>query len=141
MSDLLTELRDHDLPPKWDGRSVAWQGWEYATSGLFICPRPQREVCEGCGMPTEERGFPCWSTNGGLRADSTRLTLDDFRVEESARERLPVKVKGKLARHWWIELIAHRCHHCELDTVWDTSSDEWWTLDHTDYGHDGSGTP
>lgn len=138
MSDLLTLAREHDLPPKWDGHVVAWEGWEYAPSGVFICPRPRLDVCHGCGRPTMERGFPCWSTNKGLRADSTRLTLDDFHAEEAARARLPFRAKGKLPRHWWIELVAHRCHDCSLDSVWDTTSGEWWDLDHTDYGPEGS---
>ncbi|MDP9820403.1 hypothetical protein [Nocardioides massiliensis] len=137
MTDLLTLLREHDLPPRWDGRAVVWEGWEYAPiTTLHLHMRP--DVCEGCGMPTMERGFPCWSTNKGLRADSARLTHDDYRAEEEARARLPFRVKGKMPRYWWIELHAFRCHHCQLDTVWDTATDEWWVLDHTDYGDDGS---
>lgn len=141
MSDLLTMLRKHDLPPRWDGRAVVWQGWEYAPSGVFICPPPTRDVCEGCGMPRTERGFPCWSTNRGMRADSARLTPDDYATEEAARARLPFRVKGKMPRHWWLELTAFRCHHCQLDTVWQYEGDEWWTLDHTDYGDEGSVAP
>ena len=141
MSDLLTELRQHDLPPKWDGRVVAWQGWEYAPSGVFICPPPKADVCEGCRKPTTEKGFPCWSTNRGFVADSFRLTLDDFAAENEKRDRLPFLAKGKLARHWWIELTAFRCHHCNLDSVWDWTTNEWWLLDHTDYGDDGSSPP
>ena len=30
MSDLLTMLREHDLPPRWDGLAVVWEGWQYA---------------------------------------------------------------------------------------------------------------
>lgn len=139
MNDLLTLARENDLPPRWDGRAVAWEAWKYAPAGVFICPPPSRaDVCEGCGERTYEQGFPCWSTSRGLRADSLRLDHDDFRREEEARARLPIIAKGKMPRHWWLELIAHRCHHCNLDTVWDMTSDEWWTLDHTDYGNEGS---
>jgi hypothetical protein len=141
MSDLLSMLRDNDLPPKWDGRVIVWQGWQYAPSGVHVCPTPQREVCEGCGMPTLERGFPCWSTNRGLRADSTVLTLDDYREEEAARADLPRKVQHKLRCHWWIELTAFRCHHCSLDTVWDMTTGDMWRLDHMDYGDEGSVAP
>lgn len=141
MRDLLSMLHEHDLPPRWDGRAVAWQGWEYAPSGVFICPTPKGDVCERCGMPTLERGFPCWSTNRGLRADSVRLTIDDFRNEEDVRGRLPKKIRHKAPRHWWVELTAFRCHHCSLDTVWDMTTGEMWTLDHTDYGSDGSVAP
>ena len=141
MSDLLTALHKHDLPPYWDGRAVVWEDWEYAPSGVFICPPPKDEVCDGCGEPTKERGFPCWSTANGLRADSPRLTHADYEVEEAARARLPFLLKGKFARHWWIELHVTRCHHCQLDQVWDTTTDEWFDLDHTDYGDDGSSPP
>lgn len=141
MSDLLTMLRDHDLPPKWDGKVVIWQGWEYVHSGAFLCPAPSREVCEGCGMPTMERGFPCWSTNWGLLAASAILTREDYLAEEAKRARLPEKLRHKVTRHWWRSLCAFRCHHCSLDNVWDTTSGEMWTLDHADYGDKGSVAP
>lgn len=140
--DLLTMLREHDLPPRWDGRAVAWDGWEYVPpSSMTMWHSRGRDVCEGCGMPDTERGLPCWSTNKGYRADSARLTHDDYAAEEAARARLPFTLGGKMPRHWWIELHAFRCHHCQLDTVWDTVTGEWWTLDHTDYGAEGSSPP
>jgi len=141
MPDLLSMLREHDLPPRWDGRAVVWEGWQYAHAGVFMCPPPRRDVCEGCGMPTTERGFPCWSTNIGLVADSRTLTHADYEAEEAARARLPKRVKHKLERHWWRELHAFRCHHCQLDNVWDVTTNEVWTLDHTDYGDTGSDQP
>lgn len=45
MSDLLTMLREHDLPPRWDDRLVAWRGWE-TQPPAFICPPPRQECCE-----------------------------------------------------------------------------------------------
>ena len=142
MNDLLTMLREHDLPPKWDGRCVVWLGWEYGTpTSLTRFHSTARDVCEGCGMPTTERGFPCWSTNWGLLANSSVLTLDDYAAEEAKRARLPERLRHKVTRHWWRSLCAFRCHHCQLDTVWDTTADELWTLDHTDYGNDGSVAP
>lgn len=140
MSDILTLARENDLPPRWDGRAVVWLGWEYV-SPMFVCPPPRRDVCEGCGMPTTERGFPCWSANKGIVADSTRLTHEDYAREEAARDRLPEWAKGKMPRHWWLTLYAFRCHHCQLDTVWDTTANEMWTLDYTDYGSEGSVAP
>lgn len=139
MSDLLVALRENDLPPKWDGFVVAWQGWRYVRAA-FICP-PRVEVCEGCGMPTMERGFPAWSVNQGLVADSRRLTLDDFAYEEANRARLPEWARHKAPRHWRISLQAFRCHSCSLDTVWDMNTQETWVLDYTDYGNDGSAAP
>jgi len=138
VTDLLTMLREHDLPPFWDGHAVVWLPWEYAPSGVFICPPPKAETCESCGKPTTERGFPCWSVAKGLRADSPILTHADWVAEDAARARLPYLAKGKLPRHWWFTLHAFHCHHCQLDTVWDQTTDEWWTLDHTDYGPEGS---
>lgn len=138
MSDLLTVAREHDLPPKWDGRCVVWLGWEYAPVTTAYLHQRGRDVCPSCGMPTYERGFPCWSTNWGMLADSPRLTPDDYANEEAARDRLPWRAKGKMPRHWWRSLCAFRCHDCQIDSVWDTEADEMWTLDHTDYGDDGS---
>ncbi|WP_426243723.1 hypothetical protein [Nocardioides sp. LHG3406-4] len=135
--DLLTMLRVHDLPPTWDGLAVLWSGWEYASPGLFICPPPLREVCEGCGLPTTERGFPAWSTNRGLVAVSAVLTHDDLRYEEENRARLGALAHRRKPRALF-RLHAFRCHSCSLDDIWDTDTDEWWTLDHTDYGDDGS---
>lgn len=139
MSDLLVLARENDLPPKWDGRAVVWLGWEYVPP-MFVCP-PRPEVCVQCGMSTTERGFPCWSANKGMLADSTWLTVDDYSREEANRARLPQCIQYKAPRHWWLELHAFRCHYCQLDTVWDTTHNETWTLDHTDYGSEGSVAP
>jgi|SRR5699024_5201304 len=46
----LTVVRglSNDLPPKWDGRTVEWEGWE---PPIFICPPlPDHErACDQCG--------------------------------------------------------------------------------------------
>lgn len=139
MADLLTALREHDLPPRWNGHAVVWDAWEHGDAhAVFICPPPRPEVCVGCGAPTVVRGVACWSRTIGYRADSPALPHDDHHRENEARARLPFTVQAKLPRHWWITLHVYRCHHCQLDTVWDTETDEWWTLDHTDYGDEGS---
>ena len=39
----------HDLPPKWDGRTVTWQGWQ--SEPTFICPPPKPTPCRSCGSP------------------------------------------------------------------------------------------
>lgn len=44
--------RDHDLPPKWDGRPVQWDGW-HTLMPAFICPPPKRDCCPACGSLTE----------------------------------------------------------------------------------------
>lgn len=133
-----SHLRTHDLPPKWDGHVVQWCGWEYVAPA-FICPPPRKEVCEGCGMPTTLSGFPCWSTARGIVALSTRTTLNDLRAEDEIRRRAgwAAGQRKPLALH---RLIAFRCHHCGLDTVWDTDADHMWNLDDSDYGDEGSST-
>jgi len=40
-----------------------------------------------------------------------------------------------------IDLYAFRCPSCGVDEVWDIRTDEWWTLDETDYGPGGSSRP
>lgn len=136
--DLLSLLRKHDLPPMWDGLAVLWNGWEYVPpSTLTMFHSRGRDVCEGCGMPDTERGFPCWSANRGLVAVSAVLTHDDLRYEEENRARLGHLAHKRRPRALW-RLHAFRCHHCKLDTVWDVDTDEMWTLDHTDYGDEGS---
>lgn len=35
-------------------------------------------------------------------------------------------------------LSAFRCTRCSLDTIRDWNTDQWWSLDPTDYGREGS---
>lgn len=138
MTDLLTLLREHDLPPRWDGLAVLWRGWEYDRSHeVFICPPPPPRVCEGCGEPVLHRGFSAQSVNRGLVAVSTVLSHDDLRYEEQNRQRLGALAGKRKPRALW-RLHVWRCQLCKLDTVWDTDADEWFTLDDSDYGPDGS---
>lgn len=141
--DLLVELREHDLPPRWDGLVVRWGGWEYQSCGVFICPppKPRDDVCPGCKAPLTERGFPTRSVNRGEVAIHPGVTLAHIEEREASRERLPFLVKGKLGRLAWMRLVVYRCPECQLDEVWDIQADEWWTLDHTDYGPEGSVAP
>lgn len=47
----------HDLPPRWDGCRVEWDGWR-EWDGLFVCPprRSAESTCEECGA---KRVFAC----------------------------------------------------------------------------------
>lgn len=139
MTDLLTLLREHDLPPKWDGLAVLWRGWEYQQAGVFLCPppTPREDRCGGCKEPLTERGFPVQSVNKGLVAVSSVLTHDDLRYEEDNRERLGRLAHKRKPRALW-RLYVWRCPNCRLDTVWDTDTDEWFDLDETDYSDAGS---
>lgn len=133
MTDLLTLAREHDLPPFWNGRAVLWRGWEDPEPGVtFICPPPkERHVCEGCGSTQE------WVVNRGEVAVWPSLTHDDLRRENENRQRLGSLAHKRKPRSLW-RLRAYRCPDCHLDTVWDMDTDEWWVLDHTDYGPEGS---
>lgn len=131
MTDLLTMTREHDLPPKWNGRAVLWEGWRATPGPVFICPPPKLRCCEGCGSLAEP------VSNRGLVSVWSSFTHDDLRAEEENRARLGSLAHKRKPRALW-RLRAYRCPDCKLDTVWDTDTDEWWTLDHTDYGHEGS---
>lgn len=137
--DLLVELREHDLPPKWDGLVVVWHGWEYQRPA-FICPPPKKDCCEACGTPFGFRGFPTQSVNRGRVALRPSITVEDIEAHDENRRRLGSLAHKSPSIALW-RLHAFRCPGCQVDTVWDTDTDEWWTLDHTDYGADGSAAP
>lgn len=133
MTDLLVLAREFDLPPRWDGLLVVqWTPWEAEPGPVFLCPPPKtRASCPACASP-----HPSVHARGmvALRADLTRA---QWEAEEVNRARL-----GKLAHKrkpvaLW-RLRAYRCQDCRHDQVWDTDTDEWWDLDHTDYGPEGS---
>lgn len=113
MSDLLVQLREHDLPPKWDGRPVTWRGWrDLPTDGVFICFRgkePEPDHCKACGSVATSR------VNRGTTA--MRLGGKDRIIDV---------------------LSAYRCPDCHHDVVNVEDTGEWWDLDHTDYGPEGS---
>lgn len=123
MSDLLTLMRENDLPPKWDGRVVRWDGWRDLPAA-FICPPPrERDVCPACGSAAER------VTNRGLVALNPATTLDRIANYEQFHK------TGKVA-HW--RLYAYRCVDCKHDQIWDSEWQQLWDLDSTDYGNDGS---
>ena len=133
MTDLLTLAREHDLPPKWEGLAVLWRGWEAGLRNhVIICPPPKTpECCAACGSFEEP------VTNRGLVAVALFLTHDQLRAEEENRKRLGSLAHKRKPRALY-RLFAHRCPDCKHDVVWDTDTDDWWDLDHTDYGPDGS---
>jgi hypothetical protein len=44
---------EHDLPPRWNGRVVEWEGWKMPAP-VFVCPPPRAECCPNCGSLTEQ---------------------------------------------------------------------------------------
>lgn len=105
----------HDLPPKWDGITIEWRGWEGPqwTSAQFH-QSWQEDRCQFCGGDKQA------SMNLGYACDPPT----------------PAGIKRKAMR-WW----AFRCPDCRGDVVHDLATDEWWTLDSTDYDDQGSDRP
>lgn len=131
--DLLTALRDHDLPQTWDGHLVTWRGW-HPLRQVFICPRPQPGHCEQCRSKKDP------VTNVGTVALSPSTTRADIDADALNRRRLgPLAHKRPLLAT--IRLYVFRCPDCLLDQVLDITTDEFWTLDHTDYTDHGSTRP
>jgi hypothetical protein len=125
--------RRHDLPPRWDDRIVTWRGWEVQIEA-FICPPPRQRCCEACGSLAKP------VVNRGVVAVSPATTQAELDYDAENRRRL-----GRLAHKRpliaFVRLHVFRCPDCKTDLVWDTDTDEWWTLDDTDYGDDGSVDP
>ncbi|MGZ0070008.1 hypothetical protein [Microbacterium arborescens] len=107
-------LVSHPLPVAWDGREVRWGRWG-ATDHIRICP-PRASRCDSCGS-----------------ARSPFLAVG-LRAADAGPGRFT-------RRHALRDLHAFRCPDCGEVVVWDMDSDEWWTLDESDYGPEGSRPP
>lgn len=106
-------LVSHPLPTAWDGREVKWSRWD-STDRIIICPPPAAR----CDCGSKRSPFVAV----GLRA------------ADSGPGRFQ-------RRHALRDLYACRCPECGQVDVWDMDSDEWWTLDESDYGPEGSTPP
>lgn len=135
MNDLLTLLREHDLPPRWDGLATVWDGWETQIPA-FVCPPPKSSCCSACGSLATP------VVNRGRVARVPAVTHDRIREHDDKRARLGAG-NGHLAGRpvALYRLHAFRCPDCRHDVVWDVDTDEWFDLDHTDYGPEGSTAP
>jgi hypothetical protein len=134
--ELVEPLEERPLPVKWDGRDVTWDEFtlELMTSMEFHMTAAQRRkaVCAKCGTPDRER----------VHSTGTVHPLPGETMEGTVRRRS--KRTGKMLHvptmvpAWPLRtLVAWRCV-CGLDTVWDMDKEEWWELDESDYGPDGS---
>lgn len=128
----MLELVKHRLPPLWDGVPVTWRPFE-PTDATFICPAPKK--AERC---------PCGSSAHPLIAAGLR-PRDGVEVVRSTRR---LKKSGRVVEWqeevpaWPVyDLTAFRCPDCGEDVVWDQRTNEWWTLDESDYGPTGSDRP
>ncbi len=136
MTDLLTLTREHDLPPRWDGHAVLWEGWD-GHPVIYICPPPDvPDCCLECGS-VERRII-----NSGLRAVDDTITSAQIFQATSVTGRGggasgPPRLRGIAFR----ELHVSRCPDCHHDIVHDLATSEAWDLDATDYGDAGSEPP
>lgn len=119
-------LVSHPLPVSWDGRTVEWDRWALDPE-VFICGRDGRQTAR-CECGSDLRPF----TARGLRHPSDRMLQD--------HAALPSIMTPFTPRPTY-DLRALRCPTCGQVDVWDMESDEWWTLDPTDYGPAGSNPP
>ena len=111
----MLRLVSHPLPVAWDGREVKWSRWDTALDVHICGPAGYEPRCD-CG--SKRQPFVA----SGLRA-----------ADEGP---------GRFARrHAAKDLRAFRCPDCGQVDVWDMDSDEWWTLDESDYGPNGSTPP
>lgn len=105
-------LRDVSAP-----LPVAWDGWPVrwtrwaAPMLMFVCRQLGKDPRCECGSTAPP------FTASGVQA----RPRGDFGVRYGLR--------------------AMRCPDCGSVTVWDLTSDEWWTLDESDYGPEGSMRP
>lgn len=138
--DLFAITRTHDLPPRWDGRRVEWEGWR-DQHDVFVCGPAARRVdlCQRCS--SQKRPV----TNIGVVHP---LPGETFPVESTITKRTRsgreyTKTLPPVNKPAWplVQLHVFRCQDCRHDTVWDTSADEWWDLDPTDYDDTGSDRP
>lgn len=75
--------RAHDLPPRWDGHVVVWDGWEAgALSDVRLCPPLPRECCPACGSLAET------TTNRGRVARSGITTRQQIAARDASRRQL-----------------------------------------------------
>lgn len=124
--------REHDLPPKWDGRDVTWRGWASPspTTADFHTPVEAR-ACTECGA------IDHLETNRGdvaaLPGETETVTIT--KMTRSGREYgKDVEQPATIDR----ALMALRCQHCNHDIVLDLTTNESWDLDSTDYTAAGS---
>lgn len=113
--------RDHDLPPRWDGRPVEWGEWS-STGDVFICPPTKDKGCEYC------------------RSTTPRLMCLGRIFTEPGTVAAIGRARQNCGRHLVGHIAAFRCPDCERDYVIDGlgADAQTWHLDDTDYTDNGS---
>ena len=123
-------LREHDLPPLWDGLVVVWRGWPLPPPA-FVCPPGHPDVCTACGSLAPAL------VNRGDVARSSVITRELVEAADRKRAALPPSWRHKVDPLVWFRLFAFRCPDCQHDQVADQQTGELWHLDVTDYGATG----
>jgi hypothetical protein len=114
----------NDLPPKWDGRPVEWEGWRNLETSMALHLPVDDLTCRACGAIGER------AINSGKR-------LRTFRKEQRTKSGA-IYLSTQRYRRPVRDLFAFRCRHCGHDQVLDTSTDQLWDLDPSDYSDEGS---
>ena len=114
----------NDLPPKWDGQPVEWEGWINLETSMAIHSPLDDLTCRACGSIGEP------SINSGKRLQTFRT----WKRTRSGHRYLSNETHQRPIRDLW----AFRCRHCGHDQVLDDRTDTIWDLDPSDYSDDGS---
>ena len=122
--------RAHDLPPRWDGRRVEWTEWETFRTTMVYHGRST--ACVLC-LSVDE----AMVTSGGILAEPGEVV--PIRRPRTAYDAL-VNQRAEKRGAWIGVLYAFRCRECGHDQVLD-GDDNWWDLEDSDYGDEGSVAP
>ena len=118
--------RPNDVPPRWDGHPVTWEGWQPQLDTTHDYHRTAPEPCEACRSvkkPLVNRGA------GRVEAGSVQFLHPPASIEEAR-----ARTQGIVS----LVLYAHRCQDCGYDRVLDMNTGQWWVLDESDYNDEGS---
>lgn len=138
--------REHELPPKWDGRKVTWRE-PTAGRATMVCYRGRGGckpggdfVCTGCGAVDEP--FDVYVGVVDSEPGATLTVPQERRLTSGRTYSRDVVVPA----YPLVELILERCLACGHDQVLELDTDTGqikatWDLDETDYGDDGSVPP
>lgn len=111
------DFREHDLPPEWDGKPIAWDD-QWSQDEPFICPPPKDNIrCDDCGSTKTAM----WKLGkvGPFRA-IYRSKYNEIKRTQNYRH-----------------ISALRCPDCLADTIVDHEL-KVWVLGPEDYGKRGS---
>jgi len=137
---LVPTVADRPLPALWDGRRVVWDELTDqlpTTLDLHLTKAQRAEAaCTGCGTPDSD-ALMSVGTVHPLPGDLMESSVP----RKSKRTGRTLHVPTMVAAHPLRRLHLTRCKTCGLDVVWDTQTDEWWDLDASDYGPEGSTDP